>query len=593
MRSRKCPSPFAWLAVIALNSLCCPLSQAKASVAGDIHGEFASTLPAMLQSDASDAPNVPRTDPCYRFIWGDRDKHEFYSPGFEDKPNYTNNTNCVRVLEAPAAHFIRLDFRDYFEMEGSPDCANDFLEIRDGLHGYNQLIEKKFCGKEFPPVIESSDRYLWIHFRSDENIEYKGFRAVYEFLPRPTGWLVPDIPMCHLKKFHMEEGNLTKSDIPPEIIEFRNKYKVATDCIWEVRVKDYQRIQLQFKTFALDKPNECDKNFVQVFSTNTDLPSMEKQFCGSIADTVFSKKNVMFVRFFAVFNSTENSKFEANFTAYRDIDKQGGDKKNEKCTDDEFSCEDDTCISKELQCNGRYNCRFRWDEDNCQAAKSLSLNDDHIIVIMVIFSLILAGMCFTFVFNCVKKLIRDHQTIQEYIRQSREQQLNELDKQEPSEKKLAKSVSRSRSNSSPSMNSGHFDAANAATTPCYVPGGELLPILVRNERSMSPPNGDAYHTNIYTVDNEPLPEMCDSACQTRESLFTTQGYSSGNSTPNHSVHTNSPPAPFSTFGYKKDAKFKAEAKIEVASKRSSKFEDKRRPYSVQTTKSAPDVIVTH
>jgi len=44
-------------------------------------------------------------------------------------------------------------------------------------------------------------------------------------------------------------------------------------------------------------------------------------------------------------------------------------------------------------------------------------------------------------------------------------------------------------------------------------------------------------------------------------------YSSGNSTPNHSIHTNSPPAPFSTFGYnrkdKDSNKFKAEAKIEM------------------------------
>jgi hypothetical protein len=76
----------------------------------------------------------------------------------------------------------------------------------------------------------------------------------------------------------------------------------------------------------LDKPNECDKNFVQIFSTHTDLNSMEKQFCGSIADTVLSKKNVMFVRFFAVYNSTVNSNFEANFTAYRDIDKQSSKK---------------------------------------------------------------------------------------------------------------------------------------------------------------------------------------------------------------------------------------------------------------------------
>jgi hypothetical protein len=132
--------------------------------------------------------------------------------------------------------------------------------------------------------------------------------------------------MCRLDKTLQEEGNISKIDIPPNITEFRHKYKVATDCIWAITVKPNQRIQLQFKKFDLDKPNECDKNFVQIFSTHTDLNSMEKQFCGSIADTVLSKKNVMFVRFFAVYNSTVNSNFEANFTAYRDIDKQSSKK---------------------------------------------------------------------------------------------------------------------------------------------------------------------------------------------------------------------------------------------------------------------------
>lgn len=42
----------------------------------------------------------------------------------------------------------------------------------------------------------------------------------------------------------------------------------------------------------------------------------------------------------------------------------------------------------------------------------MPLSESHIVIIMVIFSLILSGMCFTFIFNCVKKLIRDHQTIQ-------------------------------------------------------------------------------------------------------------------------------------------------------------------------------------
>lgn len=47
-----------------------------------------------------------------------------------------------------------------------------------------------------------------------------------------------------------------------------------------------------------------------------------------------------------------------------------------------------------------------------QINKKTPFSETHIIIIMVIFSLILFGMCFTFIFNCVKKLIRDHHTIQ-------------------------------------------------------------------------------------------------------------------------------------------------------------------------------------
>jgi hypothetical protein len=41
-----------------------------------------------------------------------------------------------------------------------------------------------------------------------------------------------------------------------------------------------------------------------------------------------------------------------------------------------------------------------------------TLKADHIIIILVIFCLILSGMCFTLVFNCVRKLIHDHRIIQ-------------------------------------------------------------------------------------------------------------------------------------------------------------------------------------
>lgn len=83
--------------------------------------------------------------------------------------------------------------------------------------------------------------------------------------------------------------------------------------------------------------------------------------------------------------------------------------------------------------------------------------------------------------------------------------------------------------------------------------------------------------------------MCDMACQTRESLFQTpqsrtpSGYgwkaSPGSSSPSD-VSCPHPP-------------YRAEVAIELKDSPTPPKHRSQRPYSVQTTKSAPDVIVTH
>lgn len=77
------------------------------------------------------------------------------------------------------------------------------------------------------------------------------------------------------------------------------------------------QINLNFIHFKLDKPNDCEANFVDVFSTRTDLPSRLKNFCGSIADSVTSELNVLHVRFYADY-SAKNSSFDSLFTAFRE-----------------------------------------------------------------------------------------------------------------------------------------------------------------------------------------------------------------------------------------------------------------------------------
>lgn len=57
------------------------------------------------------------------------------------------------------------------------------FQIRDGKHGFSKQLGI-FCGTKFPHIVQSTQRYLWLHFKSDESIEYEGFQAVYEYIPR-------------------------------------------------------------------------------------------------------------------------------------------------------------------------------------------------------------------------------------------------------------------------------------------------------------------------------------------------------------------------------------------------------------------------
>ena len=85
------------------------------------------------------------------------------------------------LFSAPHGQYIKIEFRDRFGMEASPNCEYDRLEIRNGQHGYSDLLTT-LCGHNFPQEIHSTDNYLWLRFVSDENIEYEGFKGVYTFL---------------------------------------------------------------------------------------------------------------------------------------------------------------------------------------------------------------------------------------------------------------------------------------------------------------------------------------------------------------------------------------------------------------------------
>lgn len=41
----------------------------------------------------------------------------------------------------------------------------------------------------------------------------------------------------------------------------------------------------------------------------------------------------------------------------------------------------------------------------------MNMNSEHVIIVLVVFTFLVSGLCFTCIYNCVQKLVRDHKII--------------------------------------------------------------------------------------------------------------------------------------------------------------------------------------
>ncbi|KAH8386628.1 hypothetical protein KR093_001605, partial [Drosophila rubida] len=502
-------------------------------------------------------------DRCRLFVEGDPHKNELYSPEY---PNlYPKNINCTRVITAPKGQIIRLDFRNSFNIEAKEECKFDFLEIRDGQYGFSTLIGK-YCGTDFPPEITSKERYLWLHFHSDDTIEYTGFSAVYEYLDRNREAPSTDLN-CTIEKDGYE-GFINSTDVPAEIREQVIRDKIALDCIWRIQVKDNWKIFLKFLDFHLSKPNDCETNFLDIFPEQTVMPLRVKNFCGSAGESITTESNILHMRFYAE-QSAITSKFAILYTAFRDRGAGG-------CASDEYDCEDATCISRDLLCNQRDNCKFRWDEEKCKT--ETNGQSEHVVIIIIVFGLILGGMVITFIVNCIRKIIRDQKIIREHIRESKESKLDEMGRN--SKARSRENISRQKHSQTSLQilddvsNRYYREAVPISTQSSKADFKEKEHSILRRHPDMTQTTlcgDDGESSSTTTATHELLTKAaiatapvnaCDMGCQTRESLFANspsavatlmrQKSSSSSLGAGSAVGGVMPPPPprfFSTFGY--------------------------------------------
>uniref|UniRef100_A0A8C8RV17 Ovochymase-1 n=1 Tax=Pelusios castaneus TaxID=367368 RepID=A0A8C8RV17_9SAUR len=98
---------------------------------------------------------------------------------------YPSNIKCHWFIEAPVEYVIKLEFED-FAVEFSEGCIYDAVVIYSDPEDEHQLA--KLCGFSNPRPIVSPGNDMLIHFESDEENNFRGFKARFTFVP--SGFLL-------------------------------------------------------------------------------------------------------------------------------------------------------------------------------------------------------------------------------------------------------------------------------------------------------------------------------------------------------------------------------------------------------------------
>ncbi|XP_076373643.1 neuropilin and tolloid-like protein 2 [Tachypleus tridentatus] len=331
---------------------------------------------------------------CFNFTVGNPDRKEFYSPHYPKK--YPNNTDCIKQIEAPYGYYVVLDFRDNFHLEESTNCEYDYLEILDGPYGYSNLLGR-YCGATYPPLTQSSGRYLWLKFHSDDSIEYLGFKAVYQFFPLED-FHRPPPEECIFHKSG-SDGFISNSDISQSMLNYSLNWNVSLDCTWAIEVYPTWKMYLTFQKYQLAHPNNCDLNYIDIYGESLSVDARLDRFCGTATEPQRSEKNILHVRYFAQSQALDGI-FRILFTGFRE---------SEECDKiKEFDCGDGTCVDQALKCNGHFNCKYRYDEEDtiCSVGSTASvvLSSEHMIIILVVFFALVLGMCLSVSISCYNKI---------------------------------------------------------------------------------------------------------------------------------------------------------------------------------------------
>ncbi|XP_076146859.1 cubilin [Alosa pseudoharengus] len=191
---------------------------------------------------------------------------------------YPHNKECEWVINQPQGYAVTLSFLT-FDVEGD-GCQYDFVEVRDGPSASSPLIGQ-YCGDQMPPMLQSTQRSMYIRFKTDSSVSNHGFTAAYTSIIEGCGDTLTD-----------PSGSFTSPGHP-------TSYPHGANCSWYISVTPGNLVRLSFSSFNLEYNTDCRYDYVEVYDNGTaQTGTLLGRYCGrSVPPSLTSTDNMLTVLF--------------------------------------------------------------------------------------------------------------------------------------------------------------------------------------------------------------------------------------------------------------------------------------------------------
>ncbi|XP_057322591.1 bone morphogenetic protein 1 homolog [Microplitis mediator] len=143
----------------------------------------------------------------------------------------------------------------------SPDCAVDYLEIRNGYHNTSTVLAR-YCGDVYSVNLIASNYLLVAYVKASEKITYSGFRADYKTICGSNIDIERNAP------FILESTN------------YPDAYPPNRRCIWYITAPKNHRIVMTINYFALEMSDGCINDFLEIKDGKNKRAVLIGLYCG-------------------------------------------------------------------------------------------------------------------------------------------------------------------------------------------------------------------------------------------------------------------------------------------------------------------------